>query len=217
MNRLTLNTTIDADHLARAEAALQVLVLERIIARLDSFDRFIAVGYAAIKPLALFGLLVVGAILAFERTLSYSIAIAIGAGAFFTLMLALAWHPGKLAAHMRAWRERSFARTARRFARRMLRQARKQAPFDAEYDWCGDLVSYHRTRDERSSQVWSRRLAGCYLATAQLTVFFKTERAVFPHAIVLHDGSGGHALGVHLDGLDAHRMKTGPARASDGD
>ena len=71
----------------------------------------------------------------------------------------------------------------------MLKKAKRSVPFSAEYDFRGELATYHRTKDGTSKFVWARRLSGYRRTGKGFTLVFKKENSLFPSQIVLHDPS----------------------------
>lgn len=108
---------------------------------------------------------------------------------FFSLMLALTWDAEKLETKLKKFPQAYWNWLAKKTARNMLKHAKKASPFTAEYDFRGDLATYYRTKNEKSTFVWSRRIGGHRFSGLGFTLFYKKDISIHPYAIILHEPS----------------------------
>ena len=99
----------------------------------------------------------------------------------------------RIVAGIREWSLRSADRRARRHADKGLRAARNLAPFEADYDFKGDLLIYTRGRDDKWQLGWSRALArfrdgGVAVQMPSITVIFKRASSLVPAVVILQQG-----------------------------
>jgi hypothetical protein len=78
---------------------------------------------------------------------------------------------------------------ARIHATSLLKAARKAVPFDAEYTFDGDSVTYFRTAGGIKKIMWQRPLRGARDSGPGFTLLLKHERAISPTLIILHQPS----------------------------
>lgn len=89
---------------------------------------------------------------------------------------------------------------ARIRVRSMLKTARASVPFEAEYAFDGDSVTYQRVKDGRAHPAWQRRLVGVHMSGPGFTLLYKTAVSQAPYAIFLHQPCA--ALDAWLERLD---------------
>ena len=81
------------------------------------------------------------------------------------------------------------ANGSRSMAHRLVSKARKLAPFIADYNFRGDLVTYYRARDDDWQQVWSRRMSGYAFLDKHVTLFFRKPTSLQPIMLIFYDNS----------------------------
>ena len=151
MKNIRLNTEIDSRFLAKVELELVAINVQR---SMDYRKRVLqskirAFALMAIKPLCILGLVFSAYVLWTDRHAANSIQIDLIIALFFLVTLILAWDIKAL-----VFRVNNFYAPLKRWlaikaARRYLKTANKIAPFLAEYDFRGDLVTYYRTKNEK--------------------------------------------------------------------
>ncbi|MGZ3241395.1 MAG: glutaredoxin family protein [Burkholderiaceae bacterium] len=210
MNQFRLNTNVTSDFLAQIEPELRSIIHARL---LDIQKRFSypKISRALLEIARLLSLLGLAAML-WHVTANWSLrslASALGYILFFTLILVLAWNPKSLA-------QRRFPQywswLAKRRTRGMLKRATRLAPYISDYEFRGDLATCYRTKDDKSTCAWMRRMSGCRIDSRGFTLLYKKEKSLHPYAIILHDSS--MELESYLEGLGIKAIEY-PA-ASDG-
>lgn len=188
--QLRLKTHISGEFLDRVETELLAILHDCLMAHRSRFiyPKFRQFLFSLLKPLSILGLSVTFFLIATCRNL-YTIRLGIACGTFFAVTLALSWNKNKLAEKLDEFYRPYWKWLAKTRVKSMLRIARKMAPFDAEYDFRGDLAAYYRTTNESAKFVWVRRLKGFRLAGSCFTLFFKKEKSIYPYAIILHEAS----------------------------
>lgn len=84
------------------------------------------------------------------------------------------------------WHKNIYAISCKRTARSCVKNAKKLAPFEAEYDIDGELISYYRWSDDSKTFVWSRKLKGVAIHGTSVTLLFKKWTSVSPTMVILH-------------------------------
>lgn len=208
MKNIRLNTEIDSRFLAEVELELVAINVQR---SMDYRKRVLqskirAFALTAIKPVCILGLVLSPYVLWTARHSANLIRHDLIIALFFLVTLILAWDIKALEirvnnfyAPLRRW-------LAIKAARRYLKTAKKIAPFLAEYDFRGDLVTYYRTKNEKSAVVWNRKLHGFSLSGTGFSLFYKKEKSLYPYAIILHEFS--EEFSAYLVELNIKSMNT---------
>lgn len=81
---------------------------------------------------------------------------------------------------------------ARRNAERALRVANRMVPFEADYDFKADVLTYARGKDDAWQHGWSRALKrfqarGFAVQTDSTTVIFRRRTSLFPSVVILQE------------------------------
>lgn len=191
-----LRSTVDAAVLERVAPQIEAILLGRLMAHRARFVR----PYRARPRLLAFagrccmaGLLVALAFTAsgglefgpYRLDLLFALFFVVGLALTFTLPRFEAW----VRAPWPAW----WRRLARRRTDAMLADARARAPFDAQYDSDGDMLTYTRIHHDGEGEIadvqWRRSLARQAVQGDGFTLLFEDGRALVPSAIVLHPPS----------------------------
>ena len=184
---IRFSRTVTAEFLAQTEPQLESLVYERLI----EFQRrhLISTVYrwaiSSIKPLTILGMLAS----LYLIYLGGQVLFAIASLTFFAFLLVLFWDRGKAEARFVAGGQRYWHWLAAVHAKRMLKVAKRSAPFSAEYDFRGDLVTYYRTTDTRSDLVWARRISGIRYGGNGIVLLYRSAKSIYPHILILLDSS----------------------------
>lgn len=118
---------------------------------------------------------------------------------FSCVMLFVFWDRPKLDGKLMAFGDRVNLWAAKKHAYIILKQAVKLAPFQAEYDFRGDVVTYYRIKNDAATFVWSRKITGYCVVNREFTLLFKNEKHPQPSVIIFHENANEVA-----DYLKAH-------------
>jgi len=96
----------------------------------------------------------------------------------------------RLTLGIRAWSLRRSENRCRRRAKKFFRAADALAPYEAEYDIKGELLTYAKGKDGKWQHGWHRNLGtfrdrGLALQSASLTALFRRPSSFLPAVIVL--------------------------------
>lgn len=187
-----LRSTIDAQRMAQVELALEARMYQRMLLHRARFV-LLAPGLTArlrtiVKWISAIGLLV---------TLGLSTVGGLPFGGWLVDVLVIAAYAGLLALSLYApyWEPRTrkpgrfWTRQARWWTDHLLKNARTQVPFDAQYEFTGDVATYVRIKDDAPQPMWTRRLEGFSLSGDGFTVLYRHRKALSPHAFFLHEPS----------------------------
>lgn len=137
------------------------------------------------------GLFLVGALLYFD-TRDWATQPSFWFIPLFVASIALFVFLPRIAVGVRAWSVGRADRRARRQANRYLRQAEKLVPFEAEFDFRGDLLIYTRAKVGGVWQLaWSRMLSkyrqrGLAIQAQNITAIFRRSTSLQPSMLILH-------------------------------
>lgn len=187
-----LRSTIDAERMAQVEVALEAAMYQRMLRHRARFVllapgltarlRTIVKWISAIGLLVTLGLCTVGG-LPFGGWLLDVVVIAAYAALLSLSLYASFWQP-RTRKPGRFWQ-----RQARWWTDHLLKNARTQVPFDAQYEFVGDMAMYVRIKDDTPHPQWTRRLEGFSLSGDGFTVLYRNRKALSPHAFFLHEPS----------------------------
>ncbi|MBT8141037.1 MAG: hypothetical protein HKN88_05545 [Gammaproteobacteria bacterium] len=110
-----------------------------------------------------------------------------GLGVFFILTFVLFILFNKITIKVHAFNDKLAVGGSLRLAKRMLKKAFRVAPYQAEYEIKGDLISYYQGVDNSWKYRWHRRLKGIAIGTEKVSVFFKSKNSFAPKILVLHN------------------------------
>jgi hypothetical protein len=110
---------------------------------------------------------------------------------FVTCSLIFAYQPW-LVRRTWEWSFRGADRRARRHAERLVRVASRMAPFEADYEFKSDVLTYARGKDNAWHKGWSRPLKrfqarGLAVQAASVTVIFRKRTSFLPSVVILHE------------------------------
>jgi hypothetical protein len=190
---LLLCSTIDAAEIDRLEAALTDSFYERMLEdrrlRFRRAERISKLQPRIVRWLSITGF-VAALVVAMAGGLPYQ---GYRLELLFAVFFVATWALSYTLPRTHLWLVKPwppFWRTAARFhASRMLKAARKVVPFDAEYTFDGDSVTYFRTAGGMKKLMWQRPLRGARVSGPGFTLLLKHERAVSPTLIILHQPS----------------------------
>jgi hypothetical protein len=96
-----------------------------------------------------------------------------------------------IATRLRRWSFGQAGRNARRQAEKCVKQARRLAPYEAEFDFRGELLLYLRGKEGVWHLAWSRMLGkfrerGLAVQSENVTVIFSKPKSLNPQVIILH-------------------------------
>ncbi|WP_223786895.1 hypothetical protein [Marinicella meishanensis] len=193
-----LSSHIDADFIRRAEQDILAILLSQ---RRQFNHRWqsnhtmnrvkVVLRYVGLL-LCLLGLLIVATSLGLGLAWDHRAWPLWAALVVFLLLGWFFWHLPHWETKARAWTERVSQKSCRKLAKKCVKQAAGMVPFLAQYDIKGDQISYHRKQPANEDQaerwlfVWNRTLAGFAGTAEHATVLFKSNRAIQPRIIVLH-------------------------------
>ena len=91
-----------------------------------------------------------------------------------------------------AWAHRNAEKRARRYADKLIKVAVALAPYEAEFDLRGDLLTYWRGKDGQWQMAWRRHLAkyrnrGVVIRGSSTMAVFKKTTSLFPAIVILTD------------------------------
>lgn len=193
MQTLKLQSDITAEFLAATEEQLAAIILQRLTERTNrmrmSFFQQKVVPWLAviIRVLCVFLLIVTLPGFFMEESFCNSLTTNFFLSAFSAGMLWLFWDLKKLDAKLNVFNERTNAWAAKKHAKMILRQVNKLAPFQAEYDFRGDLVVYYRIKNDAALFAWSRKIKGFFIVGQGFTLLYKNEKAPYPYAVLFHE------------------------------
>lgn len=111
-------------------------------------------------------------------------------GLYFVSMLGIGVvGPPYLAWVAKPW-QRYWKYLARKNSTLYLRKAQASVPFEAQYEFRGDMAAYSRIVDGRAQAIWQRRLRGLRFSGAGFTLLYKNAKSLTPHALFLHQPCG---------------------------
>lgn len=87
---------------------------------------------------------------------------------------------------IKGWVKKTATNSCRRLAKKCVKAARKAAPYEAEYDIKGDLISYYRGQNDDWQLAWSRKFKGVAIHGKSTTLFFRKWTSIQPIMVVLH-------------------------------
>ncbi len=184
---IRLRKTITAEFLEQTEPQLVSLIHERLIEfrkrHLSSTIYRLAI--SIIKPVTILGVLASLCLIYLGGHLLFAIV----SLTFFAIVLVLFWDKDKVEARTVAIGKRYWHWHAAVHAKRMLKVAKRTAPFNAEYDFRGDLLTYYRTTDTRSELGWARRIAGIRYGGNGFVLIYKSAKSFYPNTLILLDSS----------------------------
>lgn len=195
MQDMKLQCDITDDCLAEVEPQLVAIILQRLIEK----DRVLRNGFveqkilpvlfvfvkvmSALLLILMLLMMLVGTGICNSLTKNVFLSLFVGA------MLFVFWDRQRLDKKLKTFRDGLLVWAANKRGRLMLKHARKLAPFTAEYDFRGDLVTYYRVKNNKANFVWYRKIAGCCLVRPQFAVLFKDTKSPQPFAIILHSSA----------------------------
>lgn len=189
--------TVDAAHCQRAEDELYEILKSQELGFATRWNESpvtrtttkvaVAVGIGA----SLIGLLGVAALLYFDTRSWASQPHPIWLAVFAAFIAVFAFIP-RLGAAIRAWSLRAADGRARRNAARGVRDARRMAPFDADYEYKTDVLTYARGKHGKWQFVWARPLGkfrdrGRVVHGQSVSVVFRRPGSLLPSVIILNN------------------------------
>lgn len=193
MQTLKFGTEITAEYLSGVEPQLTAVFFQRFkdneALRCNGFfeKKVVPVLYFIIRALCILLLIIAALLFLGKSSICNSLVMNILVLLFACTFLFIFWDKGRLERRLTVFRERIFSWVAKKRARIMLKHAAKLAPFQAEYDFRGDVLAYYRIKDDVATFAWNRTLSGFFFAGQGFIVFFKNEKQLYPFAIILHD------------------------------
>jgi len=187
--------TVDADHCERAAEELYAILRiqhEGFAERWNaSRATRVVIGVARWVGLlgSFFGLSVVSALLYFDTREWAVQPSAWFIPAFVACFLFFVFTPW-IVARLKRWSVGRAAKTARRQANRCMSQARRLAPFEAEFDFRGDLLLYLRGKEGVWQLAWSRllgplRARGIAVQGEHITAILRRPGSLAPVVLIL--------------------------------
>lgn len=189
--------SVDAEHCRRATEDLYEILRTQERAFLDRWHQarssraVVAVARWMGLVASVLGLFLVGALLYFD-TRDWATQPSFWFIPLFVASIALFVFLPRIAVGVRAWSVGRADRRARRQANRYLRQAEKLVPFEAEFDFRGDLLIYTRAKVGGVWQLaWSRMLSkyrqrGLAIQAQNITAIFRRSTSLQPSMLILH-------------------------------
>jgi hypothetical protein len=187
--------TVDADHCQRAaEELYQVFRVQHrgFVERWNAARTTrVVIGVARWVGLllSLLGLFGVGALLYFD-TREWASQPSAWFIPVFILFVLFFLFTSRVVGSLQRWSFRRADKNARRQADRCLKQARRLAPYEAEFDFRGDLLIYLRGKEGAWNLAWSRPLGtfrqrGMAVQGENVTVIFKRPRSLNAAVVIL--------------------------------
>src|SRR5262245_59336139 len=187
--------TVDADHCQRAVDELSQIfrVQHRNFVERWNAARTtrVVIGVARWMGLigSLLGLLLIGALRYFD-TREWATQPELGYIPLFAALLLFFVFTPWVVKRLQRWSFGRAERNARRQAEKCVKQARALAPYEAEFDFRGELLLYLRGKDGVWNLAWSRKLGkfrerGLAIQAENVTVIFPKPRSLSPEVIIL--------------------------------
>lgn len=189
---MKIKFNIDLDLVDRAEEeAFQILLKQRL-----SFNDRWHSKPSAIRAISL--LRIIGLLLSILGVLLSTVAVTIKpdwyltdfeAGVFVLLFILaglLFYFLPAFDHSIKNWVKKTATNSCRRLAKKCVKAARNAAPYEAEYDIKGNLISYYRGQDDNWQLAWSRKLKGVAIHGKSTTLFFRRWTSIQPTMVVLH-------------------------------
>lgn len=88
---------------------------------------------------------------------------------------------------IKSWVNHTSIKSCKKLAGKCVKAARKAAPFQAEYDIKGDLITYYRGNNDVWKLAWCRRLKGVVIHGEATTIFFRKWTSIQPLMVILHE------------------------------
>jgi hypothetical protein len=188
--------TVDADHCQRAADELcEILRIQQrgFVERWNTARTTrVVIGVARWVGLiaSLLALLIIGALLYFDTRVWATQPPVWYLSVFIAFFLFFVFAPAVVAGLQR-WSFGRAEKRARRQADRCVKAARRLAPFEAEFDFRGDLLLYLRGKEDLWQLAWSRRLGrfrerGVAVQAGSVTAIFRRPRSLGPSVVILH-------------------------------
>lgn len=195
---LKIQNRIDQELVNKAEQELYQILLQQRFAFNDRFNNN-KTAKNVIKFLRMFGLslsiLVVVVFMGLYTFKSDWSSICLNNVFYIMLFMAFAlvfYYLPLLEKRVKKFTKNSSERSCKKIAARCVKKARKLAPFNAEYDIKGDLITYYRSSGEGDDAVWQlawfRRFKGVAIHGDSATAIFKKWTSIQPSIILLHEG-----------------------------
>ena len=208
--------TVDADHCQRAADELYGIfrIQQRGFAERWNAARATRIAIAVARWVGLIacvlGLLIIGALLYFDTRAWAVQPPAWYLPLFVAFFLFFVFTP-RFVAGVHRWTFSRADQRARRQADRCVRQARRLAPYEAEFDFRGDLLLYLRGKEGVWQLAWSRLLGkfrekGLAVQAESVTVIFKRPKSLQPAAVILHRDRDWTASILQHAGITVSRL-----------
>ena len=188
--------TVDADHCQRAADELYGIlhVQQRGFAERWNAARVTRVVIAVARWVGLIAcllaLLMIGALLYFD-TRAWAVQPPVWYLPVFVAFFLFFVFTPRIVAGLHRWSLGRADKRARAQADRCVSQARRLAPYEAEFDFRGDLLLYLRGKEGVWQLAWSRMLGkfrkrGLAIQAENVTVIFKRPKSLQPAVVILH-------------------------------
>lgn len=192
MDSLKLSADITDDLLATAEIELRDIILYRLRVKdlllRNGFleQKVLPVLFVFVKVMSALLLVIALLLVALGPGLCNSLAMDIFLILFAVVILVVFWDKQKLDKRLFAFREKLLMWAAKKRAQTMLKLAKKRAPFVADYDFRGDVITYYRVKNDKANFVWHRNIKGYCVIRERFALLFSDEKHPQPFAIILH-------------------------------
>lgn len=193
MQRLTIKANVTREQLTIINVQLQEIMLQRFLKKnkvfqLDFYTKKIEpVLFIVIRALSVLLFIISGILMFLPQDLFDSheldIAACLGAAAFFFIFSDR--NRNIFNALLAGLNAKLFTWAAKTRATTILKQAKKLAPFQAEYDFHGNSLTYYRTKDDSASQIWNIKIKGYFMVMQGFTLLFRDETKPYPYSILL--------------------------------
>jgi hypothetical protein len=208
--------TVDADHCQRAADELYGIlrIQQRGFAERWNAARTtrVIIGVARWVGLigSLLGLFIVGALLYFD-TREWAVQPPVWYLPVFVAFFLFFAFTSRFVAGLHRWSYGRADKRARRQADRCVSQARRLAPYEAEFDFRGDLLLYLRGKEGVWQLAWSRLLGkfrekGLAVQAERVTVVFKRPKSLEPAVVILHRDRDWAASILQHAGITVSRL-----------